>query len=89
MSYIDEDFDNCQNKNYLDAWNEQQMKVLAEPSTKVTRSKPEPDAERTESLDDLASVGTIVAVAHIWIPTTIITSFKLQQINQYCYKKSK
>ena len=39
------------------------MKVLAEPSTKVTRSDPEPDAERTESLGDLASVGTIVAVA--------------------------
>ena len=63
MSCIGEDFDNCQNKNYLDAWNEQQMKVLAEPSTKVTRSEPEPDAERTESLPDLASVGTIVAVA--------------------------
>ena len=63
MSCIDEDFDNCQNKNYLDAWNEQQMKVLAEPSTKVTRSEPEPDAERTKSLADLASVGTIVVVA--------------------------
>ena len=63
MSCIDEDFDNCQNKNYLNAWNEQQMKVLAEPATKVTRSEPEPDAERTESLADLASVGTIVAVA--------------------------
>ena len=49
MNCIDEDFDNCRNKNYLDAWNEQQMKVLAEPSTKVTRSEPEPDAERTES----------------------------------------
>ena len=63
MSCIDEDFDNCQNKNYLDAWNEQQMKALAEPSAKVTRSEPEPDAERTKSLADLASVGTIVAVA--------------------------
>ena len=63
MSCIDEDFDNCQNKNYLDAWNKQQMKVLAEPSTKVTRSEPELDAERIESLADLASVGTIVAVA--------------------------
>ena len=40
MSCIDENFDNCQNKNYLDAWNEQQMKVLAEPSSKVTRSGP-------------------------------------------------
>ena len=46
---IDEDIDNCQNKNYFDAWNEQQMKVLAEPSTKVTRSEPEPDAECTEN----------------------------------------
>ena len=63
MSCIDEDFDNCHNKNYLDACNEQQMKVLAEPSTKVTKSEPEPDAERTESLADLASVGAIVAVA--------------------------
>ena len=63
MSSIDEDFDNCQNKNYLDAWNEQQMKVLAEPSTKVTKNRPGPAAERTESLADLASVGTIVAVA--------------------------
>ena len=63
MSCIDEDFDKCQNKNYLDAWNEQQMKMLAEPSTKVTRSEPEPDAECTESLVNLASVGTIVPVA--------------------------
>ena len=39
------------------------MKALAEPSTKVTRSEPEPDTERTKSLADLASVGTIVAVA--------------------------
>ena len=63
MSCIDEDFDNCQNKNYLDAWNEQQMKVLVEPSTKVTRSEPEPDTECTKSLANLASVGTIVTVA--------------------------
>ena len=63
MSCIDENFYNCQNKTYWDAWNGQQMKVLAEPSTKVTRSEPEPDAERTESLADLASVGIIVAVA--------------------------
>ena len=83
MSCIDEDFDNCQNKNYLDAWNEQQMKVLADPSTKVTRSEPEPNAERTERLEQL------LQLLHIWIPTTIITSFKLQQMNQYCYEKSK
>ena len=63
MSCIDEDFDNCRNKTYLDAWNEQQMKVLAEPSTKVTRSESEPNAECTESLADRPSVGTIVAVA--------------------------
>ena len=88
MSCIDEDFDNCQNKNYLVAWNEKQMKVLAEPSTKVTRSEPEPDAERTESLADLAPE-QLSQLLHIWIPTTIITSFKLQQMNQYCYKESK
>ena len=68
MSCIDEDFDSCQSKNYLDAWNEQQMKVLAEPSTKVIRSEPEPDPERTESLADLASVGTIVTVAAHLVP---------------------
>ena len=39
------------------------MKVLAEPSTKVTRSEPEPDVECIGSLADLASVGTIVTVA--------------------------
>ena len=89
ISCIDEDFDNCQNKNYLDVWNEQQMKVLAESSTKVTRSEPEPDAERTESLADLASVGTMSRLLHIWIPTKIIAYFKLQQMNQYCYKKIK
>ena len=41
------------------------MKVLV-ASTKVTRSEPEPDAERTESLAELSSVGTIVAdAAHL------------------------
>ena len=57
------EFEQCINKDYVDDWKEIQIEMLTQSSDKTTNSEPAHESARVESIAEMATEGSIVAIA--------------------------